>query len=360
MLLYFIWNVKMVLGLNYKIVMQSDLTFSTPVSNSCATIELSTESTDFFNYCLREIITKIWNAFIDSFLSFYSQVQPFSYGLITYPEVNEDLSQKALEKIYWGLGKEDKWRECIDGTHHYLDDKYCFDTGAHGGAVEPGFISSMEETFTFVQKFLNVKVDADWYLLLHKHTTAHFKGADTRTLMGHEKAGVFRNTYSFITCFMAKEYAITPEAMAEFRDLDQELQNEFGPDYGLGEMNYVDGHQIVQIDYKDMSSDKVRRIFNKFLGDYYTEIEIDKTPDEKLWAVAKLQQRLEWLHAVKDGTSRTDTAMMNKFLTEVGFHPAILEYPHVSTSYGLRQWKQYLQEGLIKWEQERDRLRDSL
>ena len=280
---------KMNLGLNYRVAMQSNLALSAPVASPCATTtDLSAELSIFFNYSLSEIITKIWNTFIDTFLAYYSQVHPFSFGLITYPEVNEDFSKEALEKIYWGLGKENKWLECIDGKYHFLNNKYCFDTGAHGGAVEPGFIGSMEETFTFVQKFLNVKVDADWYLLLHKHATAHFKGAETGTLMGHEKSGVFRTTYSFVTCFMAREYAVTPEAMAEFRALDLELKNELGPDYGLGEMTYVDDrHEIVQIDYHDMSSDQVRRIFNKFLNDYYTEIRKAWTPDQRLWAVAK-------------------------------------------------------------------------
>jgi hypothetical protein len=274
--------------------------------------------------------------------------------------INNDLSTETLKKIYWGLGRENKWRECIDGTYHHLNDKFCFDKGTHGGTIEPGFIGSMERAFTFTENFLNCKIDANWYLALHRQTAAHFKGISNGTLMGQEKVGVFRNTDDIILCNLSGVYAATPEAQAEFRALDQALKTEFGDSYGLGEMTYTDFLRTnVKLTYKPMSRDQIRWVFNKFLNEFYDEVSHAIDPDAKLWAIARLHQRLEWLHPVRDGTARTSTVLMNKFLTDYGFHPAILEYPHVSTSYGLAQWKQYLQNGLVKWEFERARLNPS-
>lgn len=313
----------------------------------------------FFESPLCDVITRIWKAIFDAISSFFSPIWENLFGIrisTTYPETNQNFSKEALKKIYWGLGKENKWLESIDGRYHHLNDKYCFDKGTHGGMIEPGFIGSIEKTYTFVENFLNLKVNADWYLLLHKHTAAHFKGAENGTLMGQEKVGVFRDRDDFIHCVLTGIYEVTPEAMVEFRALDRALKNEFGVDYGLGEMTYTDAtRRSIQLTYKPMSRDQVRRIFNKFLDEFYREVERATSFDEKLWAIARFQQRLEWLHPVRDGTSRTSTILMNKLLTDYGFHPVILEYPHVSSSYGLARWKQYLQNGLIKWEQERDR-----
>ncbi len=273
-----------------------------------------------------------------------------------YPVISKNLSQEALKKAYWGLGPANKWMELIDGVYHHLG-MYAFDRGSHGGAVEPGFIHSMEESCIFTQDFLNAKIDADWYLLLHKHTCAHFNGGPA-VLMGQEKVGVFRDSDDQIACNLnPSHYQVTPEARAEFQALDQELKREFGDSYGLGEMTFTDAAQTsTQLRYKAMSRAQVARIFNKFLTEFYQEIERATTPDQKLWAIAKIQQRLEWLHPVRDGTARTSTVLMNKFLTDCGFHPAILEYPHRSSSLSLSQWKQYLQEGLLKWEQLKARL----
>jgi hypothetical protein len=312
----------------------------------------------FGNSAFCQKIAQIWTELCGAISDFFSKI----YGWIcspfvspNYPIINVNMSKEALQKIYWGLGRDNKWMECIDGRYHNLG-KYVFDRGTHQGTVEPGFIASMEETFGFVNNFINSEITADWYLLLHKHTCAHFNGDPSAFLMGQEKVGVFRTNDDHIGCTLAGIYAVTPEGRSEFQALDQALKREFGDSYGLGEMVYTDASQTsTRLNYKAMSREQVGRIFNKFLDEFYREVKGATTPDQKLWAIARLQQRLEWLHPVRDGTARTSTALMNKFLTDYGFHPAILEYPHVSSSYGLAQWKQYLQNGLLKWEQQRAR-----
>lgn len=277
------------------------------------------------------------------------------YGLFfSYPEINEDFSHQTLRQIYLGLGKE-KWRECIDGRYHHLNNKNCFDTGAHGGVVEPGFINSMEKAFKFAEDYLNLKVNADWYLRLHKRTCGHFYRNFNVFIMGQEKVGVFRDSVDELQCvFRPPHYQVSQEGFSEFKALDSALIQEFGDAYGLGEMSAPNREGCVTLIYKVMSQDQVRRVFDKFLGEFYQEIDKAESSDDKLWAIARLHQRLEWLHPVTDGTSRTSMVLMNKFLTDCGFHPAILDYPHVSSSFGLKQWKEYLQAGLLKWEEVRD------
>jgi hypothetical protein len=277
-----------------------------------------------------------------------------SFFVTGFPKINTDMSERTLLQLYWGLGKENKWKECIDGRYHHLG-KHVFDRGTHQGTVEVGFIASMEEAFTFVERFINRKINADWFLNLHRHTCAHFNGDPAVFLMGQEKVGVFRTSDDSIHCHLAPpHYGTSSAAKAEFEALDQELKRELGPPFGLGEMIYTDAFsQAIRLNYKVMSAQQIRQIFDRFLNVFYQEVERARCPDEKLLAIAKLHQRLEWLHPVKDGTARTSTALLNKFLTDYGFHPAILEYPHVSSSYTLHQWKDYLQQGLVKWERER-------
>ena len=267
-----------------------------------------------------------------------------------------NLSQDELKKRYWGLGSENKWMECIDGRHHHLG-KTVFDEGLHGKNVEPGFIGSMEKTFAFIQDHLQTKISADWYLQLHKQTCAHFDGKKTNTLMGQEGVGVFRDSHDMIGWHAQPPYYfVTPEARAEFEALDLELKKEFGESYGLGKIIFISDQLPVKFKYQRMSQEQIRRVFDKFVNDLYREIDHATNADERLWAIAGLQQRLEWLHPVKDGTARTNTAMMNKSLTQYVSHPAILEYPHVSSCYSRAKWMQYLKESLLNWEQRREKL----
>ena len=171
--------------------------------------------------------------------------------------------------------------------------------------------------------------------------------------MGQEGVGVFRNDdEAEVSCpLFPPNYATSAQARAEFHALDLQIKSAFGDSYGLGKMIYEPSTGGTVLHYNwSMNRGQVRQIYNKFLSEFYGDIDRSRTSDEKLWAIAKLHQRLEWLHPVRDGTSRTSIALMNKNLTDCGFHPAILEFPHVSSSLSLGEWKAYLQAGLLKWE----------
>jgi hypothetical protein len=272
----------------------------------------------------------------------------FFFHSLFYSSVNPSASQEQLRRAYFGLGEE-KWMECIDGTFHDKG-KYVFDRGLHGGTIEPGFIANMERAFEFAGQYLNRKIDAKWYLQLHKRTCGHFNGDSNIYLMGQERVGVFRN--GGVGANFKGVYRMTDQALKEFKALEDELKRIYGDSYGLGV--FLDrGPGALFLNYNSMTETQVRTLFNKFLNDFYQEVERGATDDQKLMAIAKIQQRLEWLHPVLDGTARTSTVLMNKLLTDYGFHPAILEYPHLSSTYGLQQWFEYLKDGLKKWEQKK-------
>lgn len=278
----------------------------------------------------------------------------FYFHSFWYPYINRAASQEQLQKVYFGLGEE-KWRECIDGTFHDKG-KYVFDKGLHGGTIEPGFIASMENAFQFASQHLNRKIDATWYLQLHRRTCGHFNGDSNIYMMGQERVGVFRNRA--VGANFSGTYKMTDGALKEFKALDAEIKRQLGDSYGLGEF-VTRGPGWLFLNYKAMTEEQIAVLFNKFLNDFYQEIERAGNDDKKLMAIARLHQRLEWLHPVTDGTARTSTVLLNILLTGYGFHPAILEYPHVSSSYGLNQWFNYLKDGLKKWQQLREKLKAS-
>lgn len=278
----------------------------------------------------------------------------FFFHSMFYTTIDPKASVSALRKTYFGLGG-DKWKECIDGKYHHLG-KDVFKLGTHldppGRYKEPGYVPSMEEAFKFCAKSLNKKVDSDWYLQLHQITCAHFDGDPEVYLMGQEKVGVFRSSDDNVMWNLSCIYVPTQEARAELIALDARITRELGPDYGIGQFDQDSTGQCIRLTYKKMSGAHVRKIFDKFLTEFYTEVQAAQTPDAKLTAIARLNKHLELLHPPKDGCGRTNTALINKLLTEYGFHPAILDNPYLSSSWGLNQWTEYMKAGLRKWELE--------
>ncbi len=288
---------------------------------------------------------------------FIAKVHFFFHSLF-YSTIEPSASVNALKKIYNGLGSE-KWKECVDGKYHHLG-KDVFKLGLHGGCIEPEYVPSMEKAFKFCEKYLNKKVDADWYLQLHRITCGHFDGDPAVYLMGQEKVGVFRDSDDNCLWWPSGNYSVTPEAKAELQALDAEVKRDLGPEYGMGIMdtdpnwNHAMYHQ-----YHKMTRPQMKKVFNKFMDEFYKEAGSAATRDQTFAAIAKLYKRLELLHPPRDGSGRTNTALMNKILTEYGFNPAILDNPYVSTTYCLTRWTQYLKEGVEKWQAERTRLNSS-
>ena len=68
-------------------------------------------------------------------------------------------------------------------------------------------------------------------------------------------------------------------------------------------------------------------------------------------AICKYVKYLDWLHPPRDGSGRTVIfGILNKILSENGFHPVLLEYPYITDCVSLQKWTEYVKEGLLAWE----------
>jgi hypothetical protein len=259
----------------------------------------------------------------------------------------DSIDEERFNCIYQLIGNE-KWKECIDGTYHnYGPD--VFDLGLHGGAVEPGFLASMLHVFQFLPKNYHRRVDAAFYLDLHKVACSHFQGASTQTVIGQEKVGVFREEVANAD-FLAPYYAFTQDAINEFNALNIRLAQILGPSFSLGEIVIISLSPLTwRIHYKQMTSEQVAIVFNLFLSEFYADMQKASIEDDKLMAIAKFIQHLEWLHPPQDGCGRIDTALLNFLLTKYGFNPVILQFPYVSSCRGLVEWITWLRKGMDQW-----------
>lgn len=277
--------------------------------------------------------------------------------LLSQPPMHtDDPSEEGWLQRYWGLGEDCKWKEYIDGCFHRFGKKV-FDIGSHGGPKEPGFSESMQEACEFIARSSPFKkINSDWYLKLHGYTCDHFDQSlckNNVVLMGQEKVGVFRDIDDEGN---GGFFSIPLEVKREVDILNLELEKEMGPSFGMGQVVYKrSGESIAGVYWKLMTREQVKKVFERFLDQFYTEIEQAASPDDKLMAIAKFTKRNEWLHPNADGNGRTNIAAMNKLLVDHGFHPAILDYPYQSNSLTLPLWKDYIRLGMIKWEQEQRR-----
>lgn len=98
----------------------------------------------------------------------------------------------------------------------------------------------------------------------------------------------------------------------------------------------------------DRYNNKIDEINAKY-ANFSTEKEKKDCFSEKITAIADLFQMLEWLHPFADGQGRTDLSLLSKLLTEQGLNPAILEEPYMSSWSDLSDWKEYLENGVARW-----------
>jgi Leucine-rich repeat (LRR) protein len=283
------------------------------------------------------------------FWSLDEKLYPQPKSRLEVPSLNASMTIARFREVYWGLGTN-KWKEWIDGYDH-VHGPEVYDKGLHGRAVEPGFLSSMGKASVFLSDHCNQRVDADFYLRLHKEACGHFKGRGTCTLMGLEKVGVFRDLNDrIVASFSVPNYVMTESAVNEFNELNMKITLLFGSSFRIGDIAFhLNQPQNKTIHYFPLSKDQVRCIFNFFATEFYYDIGHAKNDDCKIRAIAKWIQRLEWLHPVRDGCGRTDTALLNYLLTVYGFNPVLLTFPYVSSCKGLEEWVFLLRQGMGNW-----------
>ena len=268
------------------------------------------------------------------------------------PAPNEDICDQKLQSTYFQLGKN-KWKECIDREFHMYGSEV-FDKGLHGKAVEPGFLAGMFASFEFLAENMKRKIDAAFYLELHSIACSHFIGEEGGTEVDLKDVGVFRDSKDKIEAdFFQEEYPFSADGIKEFYELSNLISSHFGPMFSLGRIAPLKrGKAGKRIEYHRMSSVQVKMIFDFFVSEFYDQMAHALSPKQKLKAIARLIQRLEWLHPPCDGCGRTDTALLNFLLTRYGSHPVILTLPYRSSCRGLKEWIEILEEGLSNWERE--------
>lgn len=325
------------MSINYEISIPPDIVWNLPGP------AVSSQSSTSSSSSLHRSENYIFNFFKEFFLNIY-----YHFDAKFSPILNPQLSHQELSKKYFSLGQY-KALEAIDGYHHHYG-MQVYDLGLHGGSKEKGYLQGIEKAHRFIGKYLNRKIDANWYLKLHRVACGHFRGSENDTLMGPEEVGIFRGPErGSMWVNPPVRYYFTSQAIQDFRALDLELKREFGDQAGLGELEILqDGQSNVY--YKKMPRELIAQTFNKFVNEFYQEANQAQTDDQRLAAIAKLRQRLEWLHPPRDGSGRTCCLVMNKLLVEYGFHPALLEYPYFSNSHHLSLWTEDLKLGLRNWE----------
>ena len=244
----------------------------------------------------------------------------------------------AMRTEYWAL-KENKWMEAIDGEYHYLG-KFVFDEALHERTKEPGFVGSMENhAFPLISKYLGRKTSSDFFLEVHKAACWHFAGASNGTLMGHERIGIFRNEEDTIYCNYSSHFPPSDEGWRGFTDSDS------------GTIAYTDASRSrIHMRYHLMSSAQVRERLDQYLDEFYKEIAGATERDQKIVAIARLSQKMDWLHAVRDGSGRSCVLVLQKHLTEYIGHPGIFNYPVRMTTFSLDMWVEEIKAALSSWE----------
>jgi hypothetical protein len=262
-------------------------------------------------------------------------------------------TKEEFLQVYNKLGL-DKWKECIDGMCHSYG-KFVFDQGLHGGAIEPGYLKSMENLFEFLKENFGRRIDADFYLQMHKIACAHFNGAKTETLIDQKGIGQFRN-HGVQAHFGPPGYKLTAQGDQDLKRMNSRLSSIMGPSFALGEFSQKDS-MTWTLRYQSFKKEEIRIIFNLFVGEFYSEIASAKNTQDYLRAIAKLIQHLEWLHPPRDGTGRVDIALLNFLLASYeGLNPALLMFPYVSSCFGLEEWITYLTNSMKVWDQEANNL----
>ncbi len=217
------------------------------------------------------------------------------------------------------------------------------------GTVEPGYLSGIHSLCQFLYHNWQRRLDASFYLEMHRVACTHFRGEATQTLIGQELVGVFRQD-AVKAYFPISKRERLDEAMDEFNGLNKRLGTILGSSFCLGEMCIKsDFPPVCRIDYNSFESGEVEIVFNFFISQFHCEMLEASSLEEGRIAIAKLIQRLEWLHPTKDGTGRTDTALLNFLMSKYGLSPVLLKFPYKSSTATLNEWVGYLQTGEQAW-----------
>lgn len=285
-----------------------------------------------------------------------------------------------MQALFNRLGKE-RWRQHIDWEDQELGDRV-YDTGTHGGDVEPGYIGSAMEAHTLAAKMLGVQLDLDKYELLflagRKHIQKHIRYDTTprnlwrlRHLLDNDVyADIDPEHIRYIPHYrwevMAFNY-LYRRYSERFRSENPCVAEYFSARYGnhpkITKRILDREFMRCQICFFDHFHDdsQIRQAITGKLSEFYRRMNElgynlqtgqrkDGNEEAGLYTIADLIRWLEILHPFRGGNTRHHINLLNKLLVEAGFCPTILanrnDAPYLST----RGWKDRIVTGMLRWE----------
>lgn len=252
---------------------------------------------------------------------------------------------KKAQERYGALGKE-KWREFIRGAHHGSGPTAYDSDGTRFGSKlknNKKYSSSIQDADDYVGNTLGQPLTLKEYQKIHDLATQHLNPID------------FRGKKNDITVTLLESHG-EKEGLKELRNQKVlgnsvnplQIRQEAGPQMTWsGELEYVREHTIAPT---AMDKEKVMEATQEILDNYYKAISLTDNPDTLLEIIADTHQRLTRLHPFEDANTRTNLLILNKFLTECGMHPAVINDPKNAYLKKLATWKKEIHEGLLAWE----------
>ena len=269
---------------------------------------------------------------------------------------NPEISPADIaENIHNGLGRRNFWMQYMDRSAWKRYGKWVFDRGLHGKQTESGFLKSLEAAHIWAHETLikKEKITSKDYQDLHKIACAHFSGQALRdgTLVEGDKVGAFRSDLkkrpfaTFETGYPLEKQQNVLAERAKALQLEDPLST----------ANYL--RKIDESSSRLALYYPVVNNFEEIISDLFEEfqkrIEVEEDPEQKLYLIAELFQKLELLHPFPDGQGRTDLLMLSLLLCRHGFNPPILDDPYVSSWMSTKDWVEYLKNGMKVWGEER-------
>jgi hypothetical protein len=313
----------------------------------------------------------------------------------------------SVKSIFYGLGFN-WWKSIIDGQCHRWGEMV-FDEGLHGGHKEPGYLKGITEASEYAVKVLSKEdLSIPIYQYIHKLACSHFSGTKESGTSIPESAGAFREHEIINEIIDVSKWGASSNEMDAIAGFPQRIQicavlahplNAFGIDpakplgqvpeiyntwypseeweklgptrdlvvqayikmsnsfEALNKASFKKGAYFFKNSYTlrvQFTSSNIRDGAQLLFETFNANIKAAKGQDEKLVLIAELFQKLEWLHAPFDGTTRTDLIILNVFLAKYGFNPAILHEPVYATIHLLEEWISYLKQGMEAWRKEKE------
>ena len=247
----------------------------------------------------------------------------------------------SLQTTFTALGKRE-WMEVIDGIYHRFGE-LVFDWGLHGANREPRFLQSALSGRKFIIRNLGETTSLSLIKRLHFYMCSHFAGARTCTLISAESIGKFRSSS---VCIKWQVHKKSHPISEETRLLISSLK--------LGHFDPTSpAEKKVTFHYAKFDEKEIAALISAHLSDYYKELKVAETIEQKLLAAASFFKKYSWTHPFHDGSGRVNIMLLQKHLTESGLHPVILNRPYRLATISAGAQVAYLKKGLKKWEEQK-------